>query len=103
MYPALMFRCPGPHIAKPIHGGKSYDLIGINDAAAAAAAESNGWHMTYEAACGIVEAKDPDINAPPTRAELEAKAVELGLKFDGRTRDAKLSAMIAEALANVVD
>ena len=32
------------------------------------------------------------------RAELEAKATELGLKFDGRTTDAKLLAKIDEAL-----
>lgn len=37
-------------------------------------------------------------DAAPTREELEAKAVELGLKFDGRTSDRKLGAMIAEAL-----
>jgi hypothetical protein len=36
--------------------------------------------------------------APPTRAELESKATELGLKFDGRTSDRKLGLMIAEAL-----
>jgi hypothetical protein len=40
----------------------------------------------------------PDDDAPPTREELEAKAVELGLKFDGRTSDRKLGLMIAEAL-----
>jgi len=37
-------------------------------------------------------------NSPPTRAELEAKATELGLKFDGRTSDAKLGKMIADSL-----
>ena len=41
--------------------------------------------------------QDPD-NAPPTRAELEAKATELGLKFDGRTTDRKLLAAIDAAL-----
>jgi len=40
----------------------------------------------------------PDDDAPPTRAELESKATELGLKFDGRTSDRKLGLMIAEAL-----
>lgn len=39
-----------------------------------------------------------DDEMPPTRAELEAKAKELGLKFDGRTTDAKLSKMIAEVI-----
>ena len=31
-----------------------------------------------------------DDNAPPTRAELETMATELGIKFDGRTTDAGL-------------
>lgn len=34
----------------------------------------------------------------PTRAEIEAKATELGLKFDGRTGDAKLLKLIESAL-----
>lgn len=32
----------------------------------------------------------------PTRAELEQKAAELGIRFDGRTTDAKMSKLIAE-------
>jgi len=39
-----------------------------------------------------------DDNAPPTRAELVQKAKELGLEFHHKTGDAKLAAMIAEAL-----
>lgn len=34
----------------------------------------------------------------PSRAELEQKATELGIKFDGRVGDKKLAALIAEAL-----
>jgi hypothetical protein len=37
-------------------------------------------------------------DAPPTRAELEEKAKELGIRFDGRTSDAKLAANIEAAL-----
>jgi hypothetical protein len=33
----------------------------------------------------------PADDAPVTRAELEAKATDLGLTFDGRTTDAKLA------------
>ena len=36
--------------------------------------------------------------APKTREEMETKAKELGLKFDGRTGDKKLMSMIEEAL-----
>jgi len=37
-------------------------------------------------------------DAPPTRAELESKATELGIKFDGRTRDKRLANLIEEKL-----
>jgi len=37
-------------------------------------------------------------DAPPTRAELEAKAKELGIRFDGRTRDKKLGQLIQDRL-----
>jgi hypothetical protein len=46
----------------------------------------------------IVEAV-PDDNAQPTRAELEAKAKELGIKFDGRTGDKKLGQLIQDKLS----
>jgi hypothetical protein len=35
---------------------------------------------------------------PPTRSELETQAKELGIKFDGRTADAKLLTLINDAL-----
>ena len=41
---------------------------------------------------------EPIDNAPPTRAELEIKARELNIKFDGRTRDHKLLQLITEQL-----
>jgi len=44
------------------------------------------------------ESTVPDDNAPVTRAELEAKATELGIPFNGRTSDKKLSGLIATAL-----
>lgn len=37
-------------------------------------------------------------DAPPTRAELEAKATQLALKFDGRTSDKKLAHIITKKL-----
>jgi pyridoxine/pyridoxamine 5'-phosphate oxidase len=40
----------------------------------------------------------PQDDAPPTRAELEAKATELGIKFDGRTKDKKLGQLIQDRL-----
>jgi hypothetical protein len=38
-------------------------------------------------------------DAPPTREELEAKAAELGIKFDGRTGDKKLGQLIQDRLS----
>jgi hypothetical protein len=45
-----------------------------------------------------VEAKVPEENAAPTREELEAKATELGIKFDGRTTDKRLLDKITASL-----
>ena len=39
-------------------------------------------------------------DAPPTRAELEAKAKELKIRFDGRTRDKKLGQLIQDRLSD---
>jgi hypothetical protein len=41
----------------------------------------------------------PDDEAAPTRAELEAKATELGIRFDGRTKDKKLGQLIQDRLS----
>ena len=46
----------------------------------------------------ISQAPVPDDDAPPTRAELEQKAIELGVKFDGRTTDGALLRRINAAM-----
>ncbi len=43
-------------------------------------------------------AEVPQDDAPVTREELEAKATELGIPFNGRTSNKKLSGLIATAL-----
>ena len=55
-----------------------------------------------ELAKEVVEVED---NSAPTRAELETMATELGIKFDGRTTDKRLSDKIDQSLGanNVVD
>lgn len=61
------------------------------------AALGAGWFASVpEAVRGVADT--PVDTAPPTREELEQKATELGLKFDGRTSDRKLRDMIAAAL-----
>lgn len=58
-----------------------------------------GYSLTWEEAIKAAEAKDEPISdAPPTREELEIKAKDLGIKFDGRTTDKKLASLIEEAL-----
>ena len=43
---------------------------------------------------------EPVDNSPPTRAELEQKATELGIKIDGRWSDRRLLAEINLELKN---
>jgi len=45
------------------------------------------------------ETEPVDEDAAPTRAELEAKATELGIRFDGRTKDKKLGQLIQDRLS----
>lgn len=48
----------------------------------------------------IIEVQNaPQDDALPTRDELQAKATDLGIPFNGRTTDKKLSGLIATALA----
>lgn len=94
----MLYKAPGPHLCD----GSMVDYIVVpldlvDDTLAL------GWFATIPealaAAAGPAESDDvPADDAPVTRAELEAKATELGLKFDGRTSDAKLLAKIDEAL-----
>ena len=69
-------------------------------------AQADGWHLDQYAAKDAHEAppdedSGTDDAAAPTRAELEQKATELGLKFGIRMGDKKLAAKIAEALGRV--
>jgi hypothetical protein len=96
-FPQLVYKCPGPYARQ----GGTYDHAVVNDADEYAAQIGAGWFNTLPEA---IEGKAPAQevladNAAPTRAELEAKAKELGIVFDGRTSDSKLLAKITEALA----
>lgn len=50
-------------------------------------------------AAAVAPVVQPDDDAAPTRAELEAKATELGIRFDGRTKDKKLGQLIQDRLS----
>ena len=74
--------------SKPIDGINHRLLREQSEAAAQAEAQA-------------VEVVDtaPEDDAAPTRAELEAKATELGIRFDGRTKDKKLGQLIQDRLS----
>jgi hypothetical protein len=74
--------------SKPIDG-INHRLLAEQAAAAAQAQE-------VEAVATTTESED---DAAPTRAELEAKATELGIRFDGRTKDKKLGQLIQDRLS----
>lgn len=80
--------------------GGTFDYKGVNTQEEFDAAIAAGWHADYAEMLNPKpkEPAEPVSDGAPTRAELEQKANELGLKFDGRTGDKKLGEMIAEAL-----
>jgi hypothetical protein len=108
-FPALVYK-DGGRYQRP-HG--TYDFTGVNNAEELAQKLSEGWYSSLDEAISPakpVEKSSPepqkpvsepvlDDNAPPTRQELEAKATELGIKFDGRYSDKRIAQLIEEALA----
>mgnify|MGYP003348837805 CR=1 FL=1 len=104
-FPALVYKAEG----KYIRPNGTYDFTGVNSAEELAQKLKDGWFESIEDA---IEAKTRPVEpqkadsqaveddfAPPTREELETKATELGIKFDGRYSDKKIAQMIDEALA----
>lgn len=101
IYPRFVFKNGGP-IQR---AGGSYDSVLVADEEAHAAKLADGWFDSIpDAIEGKVKEPEPKVpavdpdDAPPTRAELEAKAAELGLKFHHKTGDAKLAELIKQAL-----
>ena len=99
-FPTMVYRCPGPHQRK----GGTYDYKGVKNQTELDAALESGWHATLPAATGEIVAADIDRikgeiealgdNDPPTRAELEQQAKELGIKFNKKTTDDELRKQI---------
>lgn len=98
------------HLAQDYHAtpleaiaaaGEPAFMAGLNKAQAKRVAKLKPW-LRFQApqkpAAPISEAPVPDDDAPPTRAELEQKARELGVKFDGRTSDGTLLRRINAAM-----
>jgi hypothetical protein len=58
------------------------------------------WRETVKAEPALAPEPEPiDEDSGPTREELEAKATELGIRFDGRTKDKKLGQLIQDRLS----
>jgi len=96
----MLYKAPGPH---EIHGGHfDYTIVDANEEGAIEAAKADGWfETTDEAKAAADEAKaqrEAELNAPPTRAELEAKAKELGIQFSKKTTDEELGKLIQSKL-----
>ncbi len=99
-FPRIVFKCPGD---LPRQGG-TFKVLQVADDASHADAVAYGWFSSLPEA---IESHDnpkpvvvdvaPDVAEQESRESLESRAKEIGIKFDGRTSDAKLSRLIAEA------
>ena len=90
-FPTIVYKCPGDHHC----AGGTYAYKGISEPEQLESALASGWFLTLpEAISGEAE----DVSAP-TREEMAIKAVELGIKFDGRTTDKGLGEKIELALS----
>ena len=97
-YPAMVYRCPGPHFGP---SGTTYESRGVEDDLQLLEAISQGWRESLVLAVSDYQNEDVEQvkdDLPPSRDEIEQKANELGIKFDGRTTDRKLLERIAEVL-----
>ena len=96
----MVYKVPGKHV-RP-HG--TYDFAGVKNAEELQSKLKDGWFCSLPEAIDskqtapVVETVKADDIAPPTRQELEEKATELGIKFDGRFSDKKISQLIEETL-----
>lgn len=89
-FPTIVYKTPGSHQ----RAGGTYSYLGIEAPEALDAALGEGWFKSLpEAIAGQHEL--PADNSAPTREELETKAAELAIKFDGRTTDKLLAEKIA--------
>ena len=89
-FPRFVFKNGGPHQ----RAGGFYDHFVVENETEYGAALEAGWFATLPEAINPPPADD----APPTRAELETKAKELGIEFSPNIGDKKLGERIQAAL-----
>lgn len=97
-FPVHVYKSPGNH---RFRNGKTYRYMSVANEDELNRAIADGWNTNKEDAVNGKTAELPDQvidNAPPTREEMETKARQLGVKFDGRTSDRKLLKLIEAAL-----
>ena len=110
-FPAFVYKAKGKY-QRP---GGGYDYLHVKDDVEFQNALADGWFESLTAAVEALKSKkfaetpvskpaepvsEPFVDdiAPPTRQELETKATELGIKFDGRYSDKRIAQLIDEAL-----
>jgi hypothetical protein len=107
-FPRFVYLSPGNFR----RGKSSYRYVSVNSLEEHDAYLAQGWSTSADLAIDRANAPTPapapapapvvpEDNAPPTRAELESKARELGLRFDGRTSDRTLLRRITQAIEGV--
>lgn len=93
--PRMVYRACGSVLLE----SGAYSIRVVADQAELSAALADGWHLDQYAAKDAAEAPEPAEKLPEpaasTRADLEAEARALGVKFDGRWGDKRLSDAIA--------
>lgn len=92
-FPKMLYRFPSQGVGVQQLQDGHYDTAIAANAEDQEAAEADDWHETTTGA----RAKSED-EAAATRAELEAKAKELGIEFNPRLGDKKLAALIEAKL-----
>lgn len=93
--PTMVYKAPGRHkIGRKYYDYKVVAALDVDSFLA------DGWFRTpAEADAGEIFLDDE----PPTRGELELKAEEVGVDFDGRTSDRLLLERITEKLNDDLD
>lgn len=102
-FPTILYKVPGPH-RFPGFGG--YDSIACADAAEFEKLKKDGWYLdrndavkALSASKAIDEVKEAkEAVETADRDAMEAKAKELGVSFNARTKDEVLAKRIAEAV-----
>lgn len=104
-FPKHLYQTPGQHAG---NDGVTFDYIIVSSAEEEKAARAAGWQDFADAIApkaeepappaSNVQAPPPGDDAPPTRAELEVKAKELGIEFSPNIGDKKLGERIQAAL-----